>query len=110
MAVDPRARPFDEEQRFPLCQPEPLRHLFQAAQLGKVEVRPITVPTTFHDFDDYWTPFLGGQGPAPGYVRSLSPEQRFALRDHLQATLPIEADGSIHLIARAWAACRVRQD
>ena len=35
-------------------------------------VRAIDVPTVFRDFDDYWTPFLGGQGPAPGYCRSLS--------------------------------------
>lgn len=27
-------------------------------------------------FDDYWTPFLSGQGPAPGYVMSLSPARR----------------------------------
>jgi hypothetical protein len=25
-----------------------------------VEVRAIDVPTAFKDFDDYWTPFLGG--------------------------------------------------
>ena len=110
VALDPEARPFDEGQRFPLCQPEPLRQLFQTAQLGKVEVRPTTVPTTFHDFDDYWTPFLGGQGPAPGYVRSLSEEQRVALRDHLRATLPTEADGSIPLIARAWAVRGVQEN
>lgn len=110
VALDPGARPFDEGQRFPLCQPEPLRQLFQTAQLGKVEVRSITVPTTFHDFEDYWTPFLGGQGPAPGYVRSLSEVQRVALREHLLATLPIEADGSIPLIARAWAVRGVRED
>ena len=55
----------DERQRFPLCKPEPLRQLFQTTQLGKVEVRLIDVPTIFRDFDDYWSPFLGGQGPAP---------------------------------------------
>jgi hypothetical protein len=37
----------DEGQRFPICQPEPLRRLFQtAAQLGKVEIRSIDVVTT----------------------------------------------------------------
>jgi hypothetical protein len=25
------------------------------------------LPTVFADFDDLWRPFLGGQGPAPGY-------------------------------------------
>lgn len=102
-ALDPEAGALDEGQRFPLCQPEPLLHLFQTAGLEQVEVRSITVPTTFHDFDDYWTPFLGGQGPAPFYVRSRSEAQRGALQDRLRAILPIAPEGSLHLIARAWA-------
>ena len=60
VALDPAACTLDEGQRFPLCQPEPLRQLFQTAQLRKVEVRSIDVPTTFRNFDDYWSPFLGG--------------------------------------------------
>jgi len=56
-----------------------------------------------HDFDDYWTPFLSGQGPAPGYVTSLSPGQRAQLRDRIRERLPTSPDGSIPLSARAWA-------
>jgi hypothetical protein len=41
--------------------------------LRAVEVRPINIPIHFHDFDDYCSPFLGGQGPAPGYAMSLDP-------------------------------------
>jgi hypothetical protein len=61
------------------------------------------VPTVFRDFDDYWTPFLSGQAPAPGYCMSLGEEARAALRERLQTSLPVQADGSIHLVARAWA-------
>ena len=68
-----------------------------------VATAPIDVPTVFRDFEDYWTPFLGGQGPAPAYCMSLSDERRAALRKRLQAALPIEADGRIDLIARAFA-------
>jgi SAM-dependent methyltransferase len=100
----------DEGQHFPLCRPEPLRQLFQTKQLGNVEVRSIDVPTTFRDFDDYWSPFLGGQGPAPSYTMSLSEERRVALREHIRLTLPISPDGSISLIARAWAIRGVRQN
>jgi len=57
----------------------------------------------FQDFDDYWTPFLSGQAPAPGYCMSLGEEARAALRERLRTSLPVQADGSIHLIARAWA-------
>jgi hypothetical protein len=68
----------------------------------------IDILTAFRDFDDYWSPFLGGQGPAPGYTMSRSEEQRNALRERIRATLPIAADGSIQLIARAWAVRGVR--
>ena len=102
IALDPTAFQLDEGQRFPLCQPEPLVQLFQTAGLREVEVRLIDIPTTFRDFDDYWSPFLGGQGPAPSYAMSLSEERRAALREQIRAGLPIANDGSIPLIARAW--------
>jgi SAM-dependent methyltransferase len=102
-ALDPTARPLDEGVRFPVCKPEPLRKLFLEARLRDVDVRSIDVPTHFRDFDDYWSPFLGGQGPAPSYAMSLSEERRSALRDYIRAHLPIASDGSIDLMARAWA-------
>ena len=68
-----------------------------------VQTLTIDVPTTFNDFDDYWNPFLGGQGPAPAYAMSLTEERRNALRDRIREKLPIASDGSIPLIARAWA-------
>jgi SAM-dependent methyltransferase len=102
-ALDPAAAALDEGPRFPLCRPEPLAALFEVAGLTGVTVRAIDVPTVFRDFDDFWTPFLGGQGPAPSYTLSLDDAGREALRARLFATLPREPDGSIHLIARAWA-------
>ena len=68
-----------------------------------MQVRPIDVPTRFRDFDDYWTPFLGGQAPAPGYAMSLSEDQRTELREYLRVRLPYDGDGAIPLLARAWA-------
>ena len=103
VALDPAASELDEGPRFPLCRPEPLAVLFAQAGLRDVEARVIDVPTDFRDFDDYWTPFLGGQGPAPGYAMSLDEKCRNALRDRIRSNLPIAKDGSIHLIARAWA-------
>jgi SAM-dependent methyltransferase len=103
IALDSNAIPLDEGRRFPVCHPEPLGNLFRDAGLDDVSARPIDVRTTFKDFDDYWTPFLGGQAPAPGYCMSLTEDRRAALRDRIRASLPINKDGSIHLIARAWA-------
>jgi len=103
VALNPLAAELDEGRRFPVCRPEPLRDLFEASGLAGVETRAIDVPTVFRDFDDYWTPFLGGQAPAPGYCMSLAAEGRAALRERLRASLPARPDGSIHLTARAWA-------
>jgi SAM-dependent methyltransferase len=103
IALDPAVRGKEEGLRFPLCKPEPFAALFRDAGFTDVEVRAIDVPTVFKDFDDYWTPFLSGQAPAPGYCMSLSEERRAALRERLRATLPFRPDGSISLIARAWA-------
>ena len=102
-ALDPRGAEIDESRRFPICRPEPLRQIFAAAGLVEVETRAIEVPTVFRDFDDYWTPFLGGQAPAPAYCMSLGEAARAALRERLRETLPAQADGSIRLTARAWA-------
>jgi SAM-dependent methyltransferase len=107
-ALDPRASELDEGPRFPLCKPEPLTNLFQTAGLERVEVRAIDVPTVFRDFDDYWSPFLGGQAPAPSYAMSLSEERRAALRERIRASLPTDLEGEHHLIARAWAVRGVR--
>jgi SAM-dependent methyltransferase len=101
--LDPTAGELDEGRRFPLCRPERLLQLWTDAGLTDVTVRPIDIPTVFADFDDYWRPFLGGQGPAPGYAMSLPADRRDALRDRLRETLPAGADASIALTARAWA-------
>lgn len=103
IALDPSAAELDEARRFPLCRPDPLRSLFVSAGLVDVHVAPIEIPTLFADFDDLWQPFLGGQGPAPGYCASLSANARDALREQLRGMLPRRPDGTIPLQARAWA-------
>jgi ubiquinone/menaquinone biosynthesis C-methylase UbiE len=97
------AKDVHEANRFPFCEPARLQDMFAAAGLTEVQSRAIVVPTVFRDFDDYWTPFASGQGPAPGYAMSLPTSQREELRELLHDRLPFAADGSIPLTARAWA-------
>jgi len=106
--LDPKARGLDEGRRFILCKPEPLADLFRRTGLGEVEVRAIDVPTVFRDFDDYWSPFLGGHAPAPAYAMSLTQKRRAALRERIRANLPTNSEGEYHLTARAWAARGIR--
>ncbi len=104
LELDPDATKLDEGIRFPLCRPEALVGLFAGAGLNGVEVTAIDIPTPLASFDDYWQPFLGGQGPAPAYAMSLDETARARLRDRIRERLPVEADGSISLTARAWGA------
>ncbi|WP_433263225.1 class I SAM-dependent methyltransferase [Micromonospora vinacea] len=101
--LDPASAKLDEGNRTTVCQPDALRTLWERAGLRDVAIWPVDVPTTFTDLADYWTPFLGGQGSAPGYVATLADTDRAALREALAARLPVEPDGSIRLTARAWA-------
>ena len=102
-ALDPQAVKLDEGPRFPLCKPDALSALFKRAGLSEVGTTAIDVPTPFVSFEDYWRPFLGGQGPAPAYAMSLEEPRRERLRERIRECLPQQSDGSISLIARAWA-------
>jgi SAM-dependent methyltransferase len=100
--LDPHAATLDEGVLSPICRPEPLHDLWAEASLHDVTVVPIDIDTVFRDFDDYWLPFLGGQGPAPRYTMSLDETARDELKTLLRRQLPTKDDGSIPLRARAW--------
>ena len=94
----------DEGERFPLCRQGALAAAFAGAGLRQVRTSAIEMTMRFADFDDYWQPFLGGQGPAPAHAMSLDEAARKQLRDLIRARIPTHPDGTIVLAARAWAA------
>ena len=101
--LDNKANEFDEGIRFPLCQEGQLESLIRKVGLKQVEATSIEVKTVFQNFDDYWQPFLGNVGPAPGYTISLNQKDRQKLEDKLRKSLPIDNNGSISIMAKAWA-------
>ena len=102
--LKPEALSLHESRRFPDSNADALNRLFENADFVAIETSPIEITTAFRDFDDYWEPFLGGQGPAPSFVLSLVEAEKNKLRNALKAKLPIRSDGSISMVARAWAA------
>ena len=103
VAADPAAEPRDER-HMPLCRHGELSALWLSQGMLAVGERPLTIELPFASFEDYWTPFLGGQGPAGAYVASLSAAARARLCDRLRARLADEhGDGPFTLTARAWA-------
>jgi SAM-dependent methyltransferase len=94
----------DQGERFPLCEPQALAAALGEAGLHPVQGTALEITMHFADFDDYWQPFLGGQGPAPAHAMRLDEATRERVRERLRETLPRQPDGSIDLPARAWAA------
>jgi SAM-dependent methyltransferase len=103
VALDPAARDLDEGVRFPMCRRDALESIFQDAGMRDVRSATVEIRTRFELFSDYWKPFLGGTGPAPSYIASLSEEKRSELRDRLERRLTPGPEGGIDLVARAWA-------
>ena len=94
-----------DERNMPLCRRDELGALWRAHGLQQVEEQPIAIELSFASFDDYWSPFLGGQGPAGAYAASLPETARVALESKLRKRLLRERqDGAFTLQARAWAA------
>lgn len=101
--LDEGASRFDDGVNAPVCRPGPLARLFASVGLTSVAVTALDVPAAFADFDDYWTPFLGGTGSAPKYCASLAPDALERLREAVRDNLPTGPDGEILLAVRAWA-------
>ncbi|MFN2198509.1 MAG: class I SAM-dependent methyltransferase [Anaerolineales bacterium] len=101
--VNPQAAELDEAKRFPLCQPGPLKTLFAQAGLKSAVVSALEVPTRFQNFEDFWTPFLGGTGPAPTFLAAVSPTERERIRQLLVTRLAASGDEPVGLTARSWA-------
>jgi SAM-dependent methyltransferase len=103
-ATDAAAAALDSRPHFHTCEPKPMTELFRAAGLGDVVVGAIDLPMVFRDFDDFWLPHtMAGAAVAQRYVSGLDDDRKAVLREQLRATLPFAADGSLHLIDRAWA-------
>jgi SAM-dependent methyltransferase len=102
-ALDPASEPGDERY-MPACRPGELAALWRAQGLLDVREEPLVIPLTFSSFEDFWSPFREGQGPAGAHVASLSEGSRRDLEKRLRRRLLGEGrDRSITLNARAWA-------
>jgi SAM-dependent methyltransferase len=103
VALDPSADEADEK-HMPLCTAGELYQLWKHAGLAEVEDQALEITMIFKSFDDYWEPFMAGQGPAGAYVARLSLDRRMELRDKIKRLLPdYSIPGTFELSARAWA-------
>ena len=74
--------------------------------LVDVEQTSLLIRMEFSSFDDYWSPFLAGEGPHGQLVVGLSDIMRRTLQDHVhRAYLANRPDGPRSFACVAWA-CR----
>ncbi|HSC27837.1 MAG TPA: methyltransferase domain-containing protein [Vicinamibacterales bacterium] len=103
VALEPGSAAKDER-NMPLCRRGDLARLWGEHGLQDVVEEGLTIETRFASFDDFWKPFLEGQGPAGAHTASLAAVDREALRLRLRRRLLGDApDKPIVMHARAWA-------
>ena len=100
---DARSAEYDDGIRAPICRPQALKEAFVSTGLTNISVNALDITTPFDNFDDYWSPFLGGVGSAPKYCDSLDESVRDKIKLAIKEQLPTGPDGEILLAARAWA-------
>jgi len=103
--IDPQAgRTRDRLFSNPLSTPDGLEALWQTAGLINIEVGSLTIRMDYANFDDYWEPLLGGQGPVGTFAAGLTEDARRQLKAAVRAAfLSGRPDGPRSLTATAWA-------
>jgi SAM-dependent methyltransferase len=88
----------------PLGHPGDLGRAWHDAGLREVKEATLIIRMEFANFDDYWRPYMGGQGPYAEYVGSLKPDEQATLKHHVRrAYLDGEPDGHRSYAAVAMA-------
>jgi SAM-dependent methyltransferase len=100
--LDPGAR---DESGLAGARPGHLAELLSAAGLHDITSTALTVRVDFAGFDEWWTPYTLGVGPAGDYVKHLAPPQLAALRDRCASYFP--SAGPFEVTATAWTASGV---
>ena len=105
VAIDPNAR-IARDNLFanPVAVPGGLARFFQQAGLLDVETQSLTIRMDYENFEDYWQPFLGGQGPVGAYFANLAPDLKARIKEAVRdAYCSGSPDGPRSLTASAWA-------
>ena len=97
-ALDPEA----ESETSPFGDRGQLDALWRESGLHGVETEALDVSSDYEDFDELWSSFSRGVGPAGQYLLSQPPERQEAIRAEYFTRVG-EPSGSFTLTGRAWA-------
>jgi ubiquinone/menaquinone biosynthesis C-methylase UbiE len=91
------------QRRAAKAAPEEMLANFESAGLKNVETKLFSFTARFDSVDSYWAPLLGNEQNVGRFCRTLNADQLATIRQHLDDTLPVAADGTIAYEGRAWA-------
>jgi SAM-dependent methyltransferase len=95
-----RARSFTR----PMTRPGELSAAWRTAGLVDIRETALAIRMEFASFDDYWTPYLGKEGPGAQYMGQLNSDEKDRLREAVRAAyVDGEPDGPRSYAAVAWA-------
>ena len=77
-----------------------LARIFMNAGLHDVRASAVAATLRHETFEDWWTPFELGVGPAGAHLATVDPSQRVAIRERARALVPVPFAHAV----RAWAA------
>ncbi len=87
-----------------MTQPGVLARAWRQAGLLDVDETTLTIRMDFESFDDYWAPYVGGDGPYAAFVATLDDAARAALTEAVRRAFRGGMDdGPRSFAASAWA-------
>ena len=90
----------------PMTAPGEMAEACRAHGFLDVEQTSLMIRVEFASFEDFWSPFLLGEGPHGQYVAGLTEPARALLQEHARrAYLANRPDGPRSFVSVAWA-CR----
>lgn len=101
--VDGKAARFHEK-HMPLCRAGELSGLWKSVGLDNIHEQSLEIKMNFKSFQDYWEPFLLGQGPAGAYLKQVSHDNLMTLREEVKRHLGLRDEtAQFTLHGRVWA-------
>jgi SAM-dependent methyltransferase len=91
---------------YPMIVPGEMSEAWRRVGLTEVAQVSLTVRIEFADFDDYWLPFEGGEGPFEAVLANLSQPARTTLREHVRRGFLCNRPDGLRSFTATALACR----
>ncbi len=97
----------DAVQKADSTRPEAMERIFLDAGLEQVRTMSAETVVTYKNFDAYWTANLGFKSTTANFVNQLTDPDRERFQAEVQASVPVDADGTIRYTVGAVGAAGI---